>query len=82
MKCNRCGTHMYVNRSETSVGSSTRWHKCPLCNTVRLTSTPIYNPVTTPLTAEPYPLSLQADAHSAEGLYPDTMGHELELTEA
>lgn len=31
---------MVLDKQETGTGSCTRWHKCPLCGKVRLTSQP------------------------------------------
>lgn len=38
MKCTGCGTHMYLDRAESTEIASTHWYRCPLCSKVRLTS--------------------------------------------
>jgi len=40
MKCHGCSSLMVLDKQETGTGSCTRWHSCPLCGKVRLTSQP------------------------------------------
>lgn len=38
MKCRTCDIAMIVDHWESSNQATTRWHHCPLCKQVRLTS--------------------------------------------
>lgn len=40
MKCHGCGMSMIVDHTETEGHACTRWHRCPLCQKVRLVSQP------------------------------------------
>ncbi len=40
MKCHGCGMSMIVDHTETEGHACTCWHRCPLCQKVRLVSQP------------------------------------------